>query len=122
MTWVNMKKTEARIETRIMVLINRTDAGMNLQSVKNYFIVNTRSRALQATILSDDLPGWLNLSESKRMSRVDRVISRLIKAGRARIEPRKNPSYYKRDEYLIPLNILDKIVFALERDDEVEVS
>jgi len=111
MTFVNMKKLDAKVETRIMVLINRTDAGMNLQSVKDYFI----ARRMQSTILSHDLPGWLNLSEHKRNCRVNKVISRLIKEGRARVQ--KDPL---RDPRLVPLNILDKIVFALERDDAEE--
>jgi len=111
MTFVNMKRIDAKVENRIMVLINRTDSGMIVQNVKYFF----KSWGAQKAIVEADIPGWCSLSRHKQENRVNKMISRLIKEGRARIQ--KDPG---KDPRLVPLNILDKIVFALERDDAGE--
>ena len=117
MTWVDLKRVEAKLEQQIMVMINKNpEQGYDIEGVKDYF----RARP-QAVTLGDSLPGWSDLSEIKRRQKVDRVIARLIKGGRVRIEKKKSIGFYPRmGSYLVPLNVLDKIVFALEQVDERE--
>lgn len=119
-----MKKVELRIENRIMVLINRVPAkGCYIDVIQRYFRVG----GLQSAILREDIPGWLELAETKRMNRVNKVIRQLVMDGRARItnekgEPLKLDVPYNSgfgvSDRLIPLNVLDKIVYALAQDDD----
>ena len=117
MTWVDLKRVEAKLEQQIMVMINKNpEQGYDIEGVKDYF----RARP-QAVTLRDSLPVWSDLSVRKRRQKVDRVIARLIKGGRVRIEKKKSIGFYPRMvSYLVPLNVLDKIVFALEQVDERE--
>jgi len=109
---VNMKRVESLIETRIMIMINKDqDRGHRLDFVKHYFDSHDLRTSLQA-----EIPGWFQLSHQKRVARVNKIISRLIKGGRARTEMVAAGDYSK-NEYLIPLNVLDKIVFALEQEE-----
>jgi len=110
MTWVNIKKLERKVEAKVMVLISRNPSrGMDLQSVKDHFIHRSGRRITSEL----DIPGWTRLAPQKRGHKVDKIISRLIKAGRARIEKELGEN-----ERLVALNVLDKIVFALEQEDE----
>jgi hypothetical protein len=112
MTWVNIKKVESLIETRIMILINEYPGrGRRLDVVKRYF---NAFQEPEMTKLQNEIPGWFQLSGHKRIARVNKIIARLIKEGRARVEMEDNGNYY-RVEYLVPLNVLDKLVFALEQ-------
>lgn len=124
MTFVNMKKMEELIEHRIMVLINSAPSrGYELENIQRYF----RIGGLQSTILKSDLPGWELLGENKRTNRVNKVLRRLIKEGRARMVDEKGeeldvdkprPWYtYSGGCRVIPLNVLDKMVYALEQDE-----
>lgn len=122
MTWVNLKLVEERIEHRIMVLINsKPDYGSSVNTIYNYF----RPQGLQAKILKEDVPGWEHLAENKRMNRVNKVIRRLIKGGRAKLITKDgqeiDPDSANRglwySERLVALNALDRIVYSLERED-----
>lgn len=126
MTWVNLKKVEQRIEHRVMVLINsKPDRGYSLIAIFNYF----RPQGIQAKILKEDVPGWEHLGENKRMNRINKVVRRLVRDGRARMvtengDPMDMDSVHRSSifggERLIPLNALDKIVYALEQDEQAE--
>jgi len=129
MTWVNLKKVEAAVEHRIMVLINaRSERGMPIDAINRYF----EAGGLQSKVLEVDIPGWLQLAAQKRKNRVNKVIRQLVLAGRARIvrengavvDFRKQPygDQLCMSDRLIPLNVLDKIVFALENDDAEEAA
>ena len=124
MTWVNLKKVEAAVEHRIMVLINaRSERGFPIDAINRYF----EAGGLQSKILEVDVPGWLQLAAQKRKNRVNKVIRQLVLAGRARVV-RENGAVvdFQKKPYgdgiwpsdrLIPLNVLDRIVFSLENDD-----
>lgn len=114
MGFVDMKKVDQKIEARIMVLINRVpEKGMSVAAIKRYF----EPSGLQKRILIEDIPGWVALSQIKRAHRVAKVISYLVKSDRARID---KDAYSYDGGMLIPLNVLDKIVFALEREESVD--
>lgn len=124
MTFVNMKKVEELVERRIMVLISANESrGLQIRLVRNYFYPNP----VQAIILDSDVPGWTHLSGNKREGRLNKVIWRLIKAGRARIERSDGTIVDKAKPYqpqlepgdrLVPLNALDRIVFGLAQEED----
>lgn len=122
MTWVNLKRIEQLVEHRIMVLINsKGQHGFSVNAIYNYF----RPQGLQATILKEELPGWEHVHENKRMNRVNKVIRKLIKDGRAKLltesgaeidpDSSNRGSWYS--ERLVALNALDRIVYSLEHDE-----
>ena len=129
MTWVNLKKVEAAVEHRIMVLINaRSERGFPIDAINRYF----EAGGLQSKVLEVDIPGWLQLGAHKRKNRVNKIVRRLVLAGRARIvrengeivDFRKKPygDGFQPADRLVPLNVLDRIVFSLENDDAEEAA
>lgn len=125
MPWVNMKEVDARIEHRIMVLINANPSkGTTIDAIHYYF----RATELQATILKEDIPGWELLGANKRLNRINKIMRSLIFSGRVRmvgpsgdelhVDHRKPWNAHPTNCRLVPLNALDKIVFALEQDDK----
>lgn len=120
MTWVNLKKVDAAVEHRILVLINARSNGTSLHGVQSYF----EAGGLQSNILNGDVPGWLDLSSTKRRRRLNRGIRALVKDGRARIERAGVPididsptgaSSWTTDR-LVPIHLLDRIVNAVSEE------
>jgi len=91
-----------------MIMINESpDRGAQVDTVRSYF----RTLGPQRVVLAADIPGFLELSSDKRARRVEKVIVHLLRSGRARIEV----SGVETAGRLVPLNVLDKIVWAIER-------
>ncbi|MGD9726301.1 MAG: hypothetical protein AB7L09_01505 [Nitrospira sp.] len=125
MTWVNLKKIDELIETRIMVMVNARPGGMPIEHIRLYF----SGEGLQKTILEADNPQLLMLAPPKRSNRVNRVIRSLVLSGRVRMERdgKPVPLNYSLSHYspfthvmLVALNALDRIVFSIDQEQQPE--
>lgn len=122
MSYADMKAIDRAIEHRIMVFITRSpDRCFHLDSIFNYF----RPEGIQRLVVLEDIPGWGLLGEVKRNNRVNKVIRSLVKEGRARLIGRDDkelcidlphPRGFGGGPRLVPLNALDRIVYALDQE------
>lgn len=110
MTWVDLKRLDEKIDNRITILISSKPGGLVIDAIHLYFT----PRNVQKIILQAEMPEILNLADQKRGQRVQRVINRMIKEGRARIGRRFGV------DTLEPLTALDRIVHAIDESEQAD--
>lgn len=109
MTWVNLKKIERYLETTILriVLEPGTHQGCYKRDITTFF----RTWAgVNRERLRKECPGWFQLAEPKRGARLNKIIEKLVREKRLRME---KTSLGTR---LVPLDVFDKLVNALMAD------
>ena len=107
--WVDLKKFDQFVETEVLRLIHREPDGIRTADLYSlfspYWLSDKAGMVLKC-------PGWNLLSKHKRCCRLNKVIFRLISSGRIKREK----GVFSGDRF-VPLDVLDKIVFALEFDE-----